>query len=51
VKPQWSGKIVDLVTPPEVPEAGSAEFQLTTDSGSDWLSRDGRRWYPKPPKH
>jgi hypothetical protein len=51
VKPQWSGKIVDLVTPPEVPEPGSAQFQLTTDSGSDWLSRDGRRWYPAPPKH
>jgi hypothetical protein len=50
VKPQWSGKIVDLVTPPEVPEARSAQFQLTTDSGSDWLSRDGRHWYPAPPK-
>jgi hypothetical protein len=51
VKLQWSGKVVDLVTPPEVPEGRSAQFQLTTDSGSDWLSRDGRHWYPAPPKH
>jgi hypothetical protein len=51
VKPQWPGKIFDLVTPPEVPDTGSAQFQLTTDSGADWLSRDGRHWYPVPPQH
>jgi carboxypeptidase family protein/putative zinc finger protein len=51
VKPQWPGKIVDLVTPPEVPDSGSAQFQLTTDSGAYWLSRDGRHWYPAPPQH
>jgi hypothetical protein len=50
VKPQWSGKIVDLVAPPEVQDAGSAQFQLTTDSDADWLSRDGRHWYPAPPQ-
>lgn len=51
VKPQWSGKITDLIAPPDVPEPGAAQFQLTTDSGADWLSRDGRRWYPAPPQH
>jgi hypothetical protein len=51
VKPQWAGKITDLIAPPDVPEPGSAQFQLTTDSGADWLSRDGRRWYPAPAQH
>jgi Carboxypeptidase regulatory-like domain len=51
VKPQWPGKITDLISPPDVPEPGAAQFQLTTDSGADWLSRDGRRWYPAPPQH
>lgn len=51
VKSKWPGKIDDLVTPPEVPQAQKAVFQLTTDSGSIWLSRDGRRWYPAPPQH
>jgi hypothetical protein len=48
VKSQWPGKVVDLETPPELPQASKAVFQLTTDSGSTWLSRDGRRWYPAP---
>lgn len=51
VKPQWAGKITDLVAPPDVPEPGSAQFQLTTDSGAEWLSRDGRRWFPAAPQH
>ncbi|HYL77785.1 MAG TPA: carboxypeptidase regulatory-like domain-containing protein [Bryobacteraceae bacterium] len=51
VKSQWPGKIVHVVAPPELPQAGSAQFQLTTDSGSDWLSRDGRHWYAAPPEH
>jgi len=51
VKPRWTGKITDLVTPPQAPEPGSAQFQLTTDSGADWLSRDGRHWYPAPAPH
>ncbi len=46
VKSQWPGKVVGLLTPPELPQASKAAFQLTTDSGSIWLSRDGRRWYP-----
>jgi Carboxypeptidase regulatory-like domain/Putative zinc-finger len=48
VKPLWAGKITDLIAPPDVPEPGSAQFQLTIDSGADWLSRDGRRWYAAP---
>jgi phage baseplate assembly protein gpV len=51
VKSKWPGKVDDLVTPPEVQQAQKATFQLTTDSGSIWLSRDGRRWYPAPPQH
>jgi hypothetical protein len=48
VKSQWSGKVVRILSPPELPQASKAKFQLTTDSGSIWLSRDGRRWYPAP---
>jgi len=48
VKSQWPGKVVGLLTPPELPQAPKAAFQLTTDAGSIWLSRDGRRWYPAP---
>jgi hypothetical protein len=51
VKSQWTGKVVKLVTPPEVTQTSKAQFQLTTDSGSIWLSRDGRRWYLAPPQH
>jgi hypothetical protein len=48
VKSQWAGKVVRLLAPPELPQDSKAAFQLTTDSGSIWLSRDGRRWYPAP---
>jgi hypothetical protein len=51
VKSQWPGKVVGLLTPPEVPQAGKARFQLTTDSGSVWLSRDGLRWCAAPDHH
>lgn len=51
VKPQWTGKIESLTAPPELPDAGRAKFQLTTDSDADWLSRDGRHWYPAPRQH
>lgn len=50
IKSQWTGKVVSVVTPPELPQASKALFQLTTDFGSIWLSRDGRRWYPAPPQ-
>jgi hypothetical protein len=48
VKSQWPGKVVRLLAPPELAHASKAAFQLTTDSGSIWLSRDGRRWYSAP---
>jgi hypothetical protein len=43
VKPVWQGKVVSLI-------ALSAEpaFQLTTDGGAVWLSRDGSHWYAAP---
>ena len=48
VKPAWPGKVVDLITPAELSQTPSALFQLTTDSDSIWLSRDGSHWYPAP---
>ena len=50
IKSPWTGKVASVVTPPELTQASKALFQLTTDSGSIWLSRDGRRWYPAPPQ-
>lgn len=44
VKGKWHGKVISLVTPP-----GNAVFQLTTDSGSVWVSQDGNRWDPVAP--
>jgi hypothetical protein len=51
IKSVWPGKVVRLVTPPELPQTTSAVFQLTTDSASTWLSRDGSHWYPAPTEH
>jgi hypothetical protein len=48
VKPVWRGKVARLAAPPAVPGAANALFQLTTDSASVWLSRNGNRWYPAP---
>jgi len=45
VKPAWPGKAVRVAV---LAEPGPA-FQLTTDSGSIWFSRDGTHWYPAPP--
>jgi len=51
IKSPWTGKVVSLVTPPTLTQDSKALFQLTTDSGSVWLSQDGRRWYPvRPPR-
>jgi hypothetical protein len=51
IKPLWHGKVVHLVTPAEPPQTPIAVFQLTTDSDSEWLSRDGSHWFPAPPLH
>jgi Carboxypeptidase regulatory-like domain/Putative zinc-finger len=48
VKPIWQGKVVEL-SQPDPPS--TAAFQLTTDSGAHWLSRDGSHWYPTPVQH
>ena len=50
IKSPWTGKVASMVTPPELTQDSRALFQLTTDSGSVWLSRYGRRWYPAPPQ-
>jgi len=50
VKPLWSGKVVGLASPAEPPQPSTIGFQLTTDSDSIWLSKDGRHWYPAPPQ-
>jgi hypothetical protein len=43
VKSVWSGKVVELAEPDQ---PSTAKFQLTTESGTEWLSRDGSHWYP-----
>jgi Carboxypeptidase regulatory-like domain/Putative zinc-finger len=44
IKPRWQGKVVRLDLAHDV----GAVFQLTTDSGSVWLSRDGAHWNSTP---
>ena len=44
VKPVWQGKAVRVITPPEGNAPPKAVFQLTTDAGVVWYSRDGNRW-------
>jgi hypothetical protein len=46
VKGPWQGKVVRLRAPLIAPEPNTAGFELTTDSGRIWLSRDGSRWNP-----
>jgi Carboxypeptidase regulatory-like domain/Putative zinc-finger len=44
VKPLWQRRVVRV----ESAHDPGAVFQLTTDSGSVWLSRDGAHWNPAP---
>jgi hypothetical protein len=44
VKPVWQSKVVRLISPPEAPAPPKAVFQITTDTGAFWFSRDGNRW-------
>jgi hypothetical protein len=49
VKPAWPGKVLELsvrVESPSNPEA----FQITTDPGSVWVSRDGTHWFQDSPQ-
>jgi hypothetical protein len=50
VKRAWLGEVVDLITLAEPSQTQAAVFQLTTDSDSAWLSRDGNHWFPAPPR-
>lgn len=50
VKPAWPGKVVRLIVLTEPSQTPAAVFQLTTNSDSSWLSRDGNHWYPAPPR-
>jgi len=59
VHPQWAGRAVrlDLAAPepgeasdksqPSGQESTRSVFQLTTDSGAQWISKDGTRWRPR----
>jgi hypothetical protein len=49
VKSIWPGNVVRLATLAESPTS-SDKFQLTTESGSVWLSRDGLHWRQAPPQ-
>ena len=49
VKPIWPGNVVRLAALAESPISRDA-FQLTTESGSIWLSRDGLHWRQAPPQ-
>jgi Carboxypeptidase regulatory-like domain/Putative zinc-finger len=41
INPQWAGKAVRIeLTPP----ASGAAFQMTTDAGAVWTSKDGTHW-------
>jgi hypothetical protein len=48
VKGEWQGKVIRLATPPNAPGAGDAVFQLNTDAGQVWFSRDGSQWTAAP---
>jgi hypothetical protein len=44
VTPVWQGKVIRVVSPPEGAAPPKTVFQLNTDSGDVWYSRDGNRW-------
>jgi len=44
VKPKWQGKATQIV----IINLGKPMFQLLTDSGAVWLSKDGVHWHPRP---
>lgn len=48
VKGPWKGKVVRISTIPDPAKVSNTLFQLTTDSASVWLSRDGNSWYQAP---
>jgi photosystem II stability/assembly factor-like uncharacterized protein len=42
IKPKWTGKAAEIVVVPN--GAGRQVFELTTDSGAEWTSEDGKHW-------
>ncbi len=50
VKPVWHAQ-VHLIALADPSQSSIAVFQLTTDAGSVWLSRDGAHWYTAPSQH
>jgi hypothetical protein len=52
VKPLWQGKVARLViVTQQQPAPSRPVFQLTTDSGTVWLSPDGTHWEPAAVQH
>jgi hypothetical protein len=49
VKQPWAGRVIQLTTQAESPTNPEA-FQITTDSASVWLSRDGVHWFADQPQ-
>ena len=49
IKAKWKGKVVRVLAPPDAANAAGAVFQLNTDSGAIWLSKNGSSWNPAPP--
>jgi hypothetical protein len=47
VRPVWTGRVRSIALANPSPNT-NATFQLTTDSGAIWLSRDGADWSPAP---
>ena len=43
VNPQWTGKAVRIELAPAA--ASGAAFQMTTDAGAIWTSKDGTHWH------
>jgi hypothetical protein len=43
VNPQWTGKAVRIELAPAA--ANGAAFQMTTDAGAIWTSKDGTHWH------
>jgi hypothetical protein len=48
VKGRWPGKVIRLDVTKDPANTRNTLFQLTTDSSSIWLSRDGSQWNPAP---
>ncbi|HTA45141.1 MAG TPA: carboxypeptidase regulatory-like domain-containing protein [Bryobacteraceae bacterium] len=48
VRGKWNGKVVRVISPPDVPGSRNLVFELITDPASTWLSANGRHWSAAP---